>query len=232
MASSSTRLPPIGLDVSTPLGLAKAYATGAGECLADARRLQEGFSDRTGHFIITLHAIELGLKAFLLAEGYTEQTLRSRPFGHDLVELYKAAQTKGLVLSTPNAEELIKWTNEWHSHGVKIRYEFTEERTLPMCETLFPLASEIIQKTALRRSLIVDRVSPLNYDGSIFEVHSVGIGVDPIGYARALAERDRTASKPARDYLIDRSEWKFKLLADGSLSALGSPDAPKGRNSS
>lgn len=148
--STATRLPAINLDVSTAQGLARAYAIGAGECLADARVLQKNlFSDRTGHYIVTLHAIELGLKAFLIDKGYTEETLKARPFGHDLVELHKAAKQQGLILTTPHAEALIDWINEWHNRGVKIRYEFTEQRELPMCETLFPLAEEIIQKTSL-----------------------------------------------------------------------------------
>src|ERR1700739_1036338 len=106
--STITRLEPLNVDVSMPEGLAKAYALLAGELMADAERLTDGFSDRTGHFIITLHAIELGLKAFLIKEGYTEETLRSK-FGHDLVALYKAAVDKGLVLETPHTPELIEW---------------------------------------------------------------------------------------------------------------------------
>lgn len=197
-----------------------AYAIGAGECLADARRLQEGvFSDRTGHYIITLHAIELGIKAYLIGKGCSEESLRSKPFGHDLVELYKAAKAKGLVLTTPNAEDLIEWINEWHCQGVKIRYEFTEERALPMCEVLFPLASEIIQKTALRSSTIVDRVSPLNADNTVFEVHSVGIRTDPFVYARGLVERDRKSARPDRHYLIElKNGDRLTLSADEVLA--------------
>lgn len=115
LAPRHTRLGPIGLDVSTPQGLAKAYAIGAGECLADSKYLQQQtFANRTGHYIITLHAIELGLKAFLISKGYTEDVLSSRPFGHNLVELRKATIAKGMVLITPNADQLIELVNEWH----------------------------------------------------------------------------------------------------------------------
>ena len=68
--------------------------------------------------------------------------LERRPFGHDLVALYNAAVAGGMTLNTPDAKEFIEWINEWHCHGVKIRYLFTAERTLPICETLFPLAGE------------------------------------------------------------------------------------------
>jgi hypothetical protein len=149
LASTATRLPAIGLDTSTAQGLAKAFAIGASECLADAKTLQGGWSDRTGQFIITFHAIELGLKAFLISIGKTERELERRPFGHDLVALYDAALAGGMVLNTPNARDFIEWINEWHCHGVKIRYLFTTERTLPICETLFPLAVEIISKTGM-----------------------------------------------------------------------------------
>lgn len=103
----------------------------------DAKDLQKGWSDRTGQYIITFHAIELGLKAFLIAAGL-------KPWGHDLVALYKEAKTNGLVLSTPYVDEQIAWINEWHCQGVRIRYEFTTQRTLPLCKTLFSLAEEII----------------------------------------------------------------------------------------
>jgi hypothetical protein len=202
--STATRLPAINLDVSTPQGLAKAYAIGAGEILADARALNENlFSDRTGHFVITMHTIELALKAFLIGRNYTEETLRHRPYGHDLVELLKTAKAEGLILTTPYADELIEWINEWHYDDVKIRYQFTEERTLPMCEVLFPLASEIIQKTAIPPKSVIDRVSSINPDGSVSEVHSVGLDTHPYIYARWLVELDRRRSKPSNNYLIE-----------------------------
>jgi hypothetical protein len=211
--STATRLPPINLDVSTPQGLAKAYAIGAGEILADARALNENqFSDRTGHFVITMHAIELGLKAFLIARNYTEETLRHRPYGHNLAELLKTAKAEGLILTTPYADELVEWINEWHYDDVKIRYQFAEERSLPMCEVLFPLASEIIQKTALPPKAIVDRVFSINPDGTIFEVHSVGLKTHPYVYARWLVELDRKRSKSNNRYLVD--------LKDGSSFAV------------
>lgn len=193
-----------------------AYAIGAGECLADSRVLQkETFSDRTGHYIITLHAIELGLKAFLIGKGYTEETVRLKPYGHDLVELFKAAKAKGLVLATTNADELIEWVNEWHCSDVKICYKFTEERALPMCETLIPLASEIIQKTALPSPAIVDRISALNADDTVFEVHSVGIQTDAFAYARGLVERDRRLSRSDRHYFIElKNGDRLTLSAD------------------
>lgn len=52
-----------------------------------------------------------------------------------------------MELSIANAEELIAWINEWHCDEVKIRYQFTETLTLPLCRDLFPLAEAIIALT-------------------------------------------------------------------------------------
>ena len=137
--SSGTRLGPIGLDPSTPAGHAKAIAIGASECLKGAIDLDQGFPDLTGEYILTFHAIELGLKAFLTGRG-----VQPKRYGHNLVRLYEAAKELGLSLNIPNAEELLAWVNEWHCDGVKIRYEFTTARELPSCSSLFPLAQAII----------------------------------------------------------------------------------------
>jgi hypothetical protein len=90
-----------------------------------------------------------------------------------------------MVLATPNADALIASINEWHCN-VKIRYEFTRERSLPMCAVLLPLATEIVQKTSLPPVAFVDRVSSLNSDGTVCEVHSVGLSRHPYVYARWL----------------------------------------------
>jgi hypothetical protein len=141
-ASSGTRLPPFGLDTSTPGGQAKALAIGASECLKGAMDLDWGFPDLTGEYILTFHAIELGLKAFLVSRG-----IAPRPFGHNLVRLYEAARQHGLSINIPDADDMLAWINEWHCDGVKIRYEFTTPRHLPMCSMLFPLAEAIISIT-------------------------------------------------------------------------------------
>jgi hypothetical protein len=214
--STATRLPPLNVDVSTQQGLAHAYAIGGGECLKDAIVLQDQlFSDRTGHYIITLHAIELGLKAFLISKGYSDETLSARPYGHDLVKLLETAKANGMILATPNADALIACVNEWHYKGVKIRYEFTKTRSLPMCAVLIPLATEIIQKTALPPTAIVDRVSSINPDGSVFEVHSIGLQTHPYVYARWLVELDRKRSKLNNRYLLELKDGNnFTLAGD------------------
>jgi hypothetical protein len=143
-AASTTRLRPYGVDPSTPDGLSRAYAIGAAECLNSARKLDDGFGDLTPEYILTFHAIELGLKAFLAKRGLTEDQLRRKPFRHNLIRLFEEAKNQGLALDLRNADESIAWVNEWHCDGVKIRYDFTETRTLPMCQELFLLIEAIL----------------------------------------------------------------------------------------
>ena len=214
-ASSTTRLTPIGLDDPTGQGLAMAYKIGAGECLGAARELLKHpiYSDGTGNYIIALHAIELALKAFLVARGYTEKELKGKSFGHDLNKLYAAAKRHGLKLETPNADELIAWSNEWHAEGVKIRYEFARQRALPLCETLVNLASEVIKKI-----IWTNRVTLLNPDGTVFEVHSVGIGANAYVYAAGLVERDAREGKPPRTYVVENDGVKATETAERVLA--------------
>jgi hypothetical protein len=148
-SSSATRLPPIGLDPSTPHGLAKAIAIGAGECLMAAQYLDEHCPSTTGEYILTFHAIELGLKAFLTRSGVIERDLAKKPYGHNLTNLYDECKRRGMIINIPRIDGTLAWINEWHNDGVKIRYKFDDERYLPMCVTLFPLATAIISLTGM-----------------------------------------------------------------------------------
>lgn len=58
---------------------------------------------------------------------------------------------------------------------------------------------------------IVDRVSSINPDGSVFEVHSVGFHTRPYIYARWLVELDRKRSKSDNSYLIDLKKTAIAL---------------------
>jgi hypothetical protein len=141
--NSSTRLPPLGKVLSTPAG---QYRLEASLCLSSAKTLaaHHPYPNETPHYIIILHSIELGLKAFLIKSGVDVKTLSKNPYRHDLCALYNEAAQRGLSLGDPNAGALIAWVNEWHCKGVKIRYEFAGERDLPMCAVLIPLAEAII----------------------------------------------------------------------------------------
>jgi hypothetical protein len=144
-ASTITRIV-TGIDPGAADGMSKAFRQGASECLLAAERLDDGFADLTPEYIVLFHAIELGLKAFLLKPGLPTEKLRKKPFGHDLVQLYAEAKRRGMSLAISDADELISWINEWHD-DVKIRYEFANHRTLPICKTLFPLTAAIINSS-------------------------------------------------------------------------------------
>ena len=78
LAIVSTIFGPMGLshirisniDTSTPEGLATSFRHGATECLFNAEALSKSnTADLTGHYIVTLHTIELDSKLFLLRTG-------------------------------------------------------------------------------------------------------------------------------------------------------------------
>jgi len=139
----STRLV-VGIDPNTDEGRAKAFRNGAGECLFGAQKLNDGLGNLTGEYILTFHALELGLKAFLAKSGLSHSDLRKKPFQHNLLNLYDEACRRGLALSIHNARGHIEWINEYHDQGALIRYEFTQTRELPSCGTLFPIVEEVL----------------------------------------------------------------------------------------
>jgi hypothetical protein len=144
---SVTQLPPFGRDLSTPDGKSWLYRIEAGRCVSAANTLADHhpYRNETPHYIILFHAIELALKAFLINTGIDEGKLGKSPYRHDLCALYREAVGRGMNLASPDAEGLIRWINEWHCVGVKIRYEFATDRDLPACGVLSPLAQEIIE---------------------------------------------------------------------------------------
>lgn len=145
IVSASTRLVPIGRDLSAPAGKSWLYRLAASECTSALKTLMRyhPHPNETPHYILAMHAIELGLKAFLIKSGMDDKTLRSKRYRHDLCSLYQKAVADGLTLADPNSSGLIAWANEWHD-GARIRYEFSKERDLPMCSELVTLADAII----------------------------------------------------------------------------------------
>ena len=137
-ASSIIRMAPFSFD-ETPNSYRKAYALGAADCLDAALRMNQGHGDRTPEKILTFHALELGLKAYLISQGIRPERLARRPFGHDLDGLYVEANKRGLQLQYREAAYMLEWINEWHSEGAKIRYDFVSQRDLRWDLSFFPL---------------------------------------------------------------------------------------------
>ena len=104
------------------------------------------FKDQTPSYILTFHALELALKAFLAKNGLTNNELW-KTHGHDLDSLYGEARKRGLSISFPNVAVTIEWVNEYHDKGALLRYDFENPRALPMCETLFPIVEAILVAT-------------------------------------------------------------------------------------
>ena len=132
------------IDTSTPHGLAQAFREGATECALNAEALDKGpTANLTGHYIITLHAIELGLKAFLAKSGLTEAQLSRNPYGHDLASLYSEAVKRGLSVNVLGIEKTLNLLNKYHDKGAILRYDFANTRELPVCRDLFPIVSAL-----------------------------------------------------------------------------------------
>jgi hypothetical protein len=132
------------IDPNTPAGLCEALRTGAEICLTGAKKLDASSPrwDLPDRQILAFHALELALKAFLAKDGLTRETLRNKPYGHDLDRLYSEAVQCGLSLPPPS-KELIAAVNEYHRAHI-IRYEFATTRIVPTCATLFPIVEAIL----------------------------------------------------------------------------------------
>jgi len=132
------------IDPNTPGGLCETLRRGAQICLTGAKKLDElspGW-DLPDRQILTFHALELALKAFLAKHSLTSEMLRNEPYRHNLDRLYSEAVERGLSLQ-PHSKELIGAINEYHYKHI-IRYEFAKTRTVPMCSKLFPIVEAIL----------------------------------------------------------------------------------------
>jgi hypothetical protein len=131
----------------TPEKVSEAFISGAIRFIGAAMKLNQALADQVPEQTITFHALELGLKVFLIKKGFKPKRLARKPYGHDLEQLYSEAKAAGLVLRFELVEYMLEWINEWHNGPARVRYEFAEEKTLPMCEVVFPLIEEIISRT-------------------------------------------------------------------------------------
>jgi hypothetical protein len=129
-------------DLDTDEGRGKAFRQLAGECLGGAQALSAHYPHSIGQYILTAHALELALKAFLAKTGFSDKQLRKKPLGHNLAKLYEAASKQGLSLSVYGASTNIQWMGEYHS--APLRYEY-RTRELPSCNVFFPIVEVILE---------------------------------------------------------------------------------------
>jgi hypothetical protein len=142
-ASTATRITVEVEEKDAVTRLVDRFRMGSGEFIMCAERLNSPLSDMSPQYVLLFHAVELGLKAFLIKHRIDRLVLQKQ-YGHDLIRLYEEAKSHGMMLAVGNVDRDILWINEWHGAGASIRYEFDEQRTLPICETLFPLARAIL----------------------------------------------------------------------------------------
>ncbi len=90
--SVSIKVPPGGFGMD-PVGFA-VYAT---QFLQAAQSIPKTAKFTPVPYYVLCRALELILKAFLLAKGIGQEQLRRRPFGHNLEALWRAAKSKGLM---------------------------------------------------------------------------------------------------------------------------------------
>ena len=132
-----------GIDPTTDEGRAKALFNGALECLVGAKKLDEGFPDLSGEYILTFHALELSLKYISGEQGDDGGRIALSPYGHNLQKLLDEAGRRGLSVSSPHARDYVEWLNVYHDKGSLLRYDFAHTRELPMCKAIFPIIEEI-----------------------------------------------------------------------------------------
>jgi hypothetical protein len=65
-----------------------------------------------------------------------------------------------------------------------------------------------------------DRISFLNPDGSIFEVHSVPLGMDAQAYADKWVERERKQGESPRDFIVLRMDQQKAAARGASMNSL------------
>jgi hypothetical protein len=89
-------------------GLARAYWHSADLLLErlDAEHVGGAERDLPVRFLYS-HAVELLLKAFLLMQGFSVETLATRHYGHDLTVLFKECNKLGLALSVSDRARLM-----------------------------------------------------------------------------------------------------------------------------
>ena len=142
---------------TTPIGLFN-YAHsfwGAAKALDSLQRKEHvTHSDSPTEFLYW-HAIELFLKAFLLADGVPLDKLRKGKFGHNITNLTAEAKKRKLPLTTkdqallsfmPSTEDMIEL--RYLKVGARTRPEFFEIEAT--CQSLYQLVAVELRNRSVR----------------------------------------------------------------------------------
>jgi hypothetical protein len=93
------------------------------------------------------HAIELFLKAFLLACGMSETELRGRKYGHNLSNLVNEATNRGLALEADDSEVLSLMPTA--DDMIDLRYIKVGLRKAPKLEALETISNNLYRLVGL-----------------------------------------------------------------------------------
>ena len=95
-----------------------------------------------GQFFLFVHGIELALKAYLHEKGLSIDDLRR--VGHNLIELLRACQARGLDPSEPDTSAIVARLDA-SLEKAKLRYDF--EFHLPLLKDVRRIARGILRDT-------------------------------------------------------------------------------------
>jgi hypothetical protein len=93
-------------------------------------------------YFLLCHAVEMGLKAFLVSRRVPEGKLRTE-FGHKIDPLMRAALAKGLNIGVLAASELMQLDEAHTKHWP--RYPREEGKPVFMIDSFEPYARELLQ---------------------------------------------------------------------------------------
>jgi len=132
------------------LSLAYSYLSDAEAYLAAARRLDEGGSQFSPKYFLLCHAIELALKAYILAKGGTEGDIKK--IRHDLVAALSRAIDCGFQPANAKLREVIQRVASPHA-DYSFRYGGRWTHILPRAEVFDAAVSGLIKDVS---STVID----------------------------------------------------------------------------
>jgi hypothetical protein len=159
--------------MTTPAGMlqyARTFLRAAEQLETDRRAIFPAHYP-VSHYLLG-HSIEIAYKAYLLGRGFSEGTLRSRNFGHDLIALKKAAQRVGVAgkvrLTRPQHAAIRYLAGLYGSKGLE--YHKVGLKSVPALPVLFDAASLLVrdlrsfchQRTIAMRAQNPQRAGPLS----------------------------------------------------------------------
>jgi hypothetical protein len=143
--------PPIGIYLH-----AKSFLVAAEALVRDVDegRVRLRLSSPINHLFS--HAIENVLKAYLMTRGFTEKRLRTKPFVHDLDNLYTACLKHRLVLGRTgwaDRKRLVELINSHHTTPYTFRYLKVGFARIPsneafsaLCKVFFDAIYPVVHK--------------------------------------------------------------------------------------